>query len=97
MIGLLNSGEGVDHGLRNRHIRAPTPDADLGRATETTMRVPTPTAVAFFCALAFAVVGGSDHAAEITVCSSGCDYTSIQDAVDDASPSATSRKDAVGH
>ena len=53
------------------------------------MRVPPPTAVALICALALSVVGGSAHAAEITVCSSGCDHTSIQDAVDAATSGDT--------
>jgi len=53
------------------------------------MRVPPPTAVALFSAPAFALVGGNAQAVEITVCSSGCDYASIQDAVDAAAPGDT--------
>ena len=53
------------------------------------MRVPLPTAVDLSSALALSVAGASVHAAEITVCSGGCNYTSIHDAVDDASPGDT--------
>ena len=56
---------------------------------EPTLKKTWRTAVALICALAFAVVDGRAHAAEITVCSSGCDYASIQDAVDDAAPGDT--------
>ena len=53
---------------------------------EPTLKKTWGTAVALICALAFAVVCVRAHATEITVCSGGCDYTSIQDAVDDAAP-----------